>query len=194
MQSSARGTTACRHVAVLNPFLLAGKTASPMVDLRERDRPGFGYHLKVHSFRTLTVILAWAFVVAAFYQKPELLTGAQRLMQRGIEALGDAVPPPWGPRMEFVFREIGGVIWLQITLVVWRCAWHCRVLPRLGGSSCVGIVGRWGNETKRSGFLNDGASKFARIFPDLEMEPAASVGIVVGGRALRSGAMQWLPN
>ena len=110
-----------QHIDTLpisNPFLRAGKTASPMVHLRERDRPGFGYHLKVHSFRTLTVILAWALVVAAFYQKPELLTGAQRLMQRGIEALGDAVPAPWGPRMEFVFREIGGVIWLQITLVV----------------------------------------------------------------------------
>ncbi len=89
-----------------------------MAHLRKRDRPGFGYHLKVHSFRTFTVILAWVLVVAAFYQKPELLTGAQRLMQRGIEALGDAVPSPWGPRMEFVFREIGGVIWLQITLVV----------------------------------------------------------------------------
>jgi len=103
---------------VSNPFLRASKTASPMVHLRERDRPRFGYHLKVHSFRTLTVILAWALVFAAFYQKPELLTGAQRLMQRGIETLGDAVPSPWGPRMEFVFREIGGVIWLQITLVV----------------------------------------------------------------------------
>ena len=89
-----------------------------MAHLRERNRPGFGYHLKVHSFRTLTVILAWALIVAAFYQKPELLTGAQRLMQRGMEAVGDAVPTPWGPRMEFVFREIGGVIWLQVTLVV----------------------------------------------------------------------------
>jgi hypothetical protein len=89
-----------------------------MLSLRERDRPGFGYHLKVHSFRTFTVILAWGLIVAAFYQKPELLTGAQRLMQRGIEAVGDAVPSPWGPRMEFVFREIGGLIWLQITLVV----------------------------------------------------------------------------
>jgi hypothetical protein len=96
----------------------AGQAAQSMAHLRERDRPGFRYHLKVHSFRTLTVILAWVLVVAAFYQKPELLTGAQRLMQRGIEALGDAVPPPWGPRMEFVFREIGGLIWLQITLVV----------------------------------------------------------------------------
>ena len=89
-----------------------------MLSLRERDRPGFGYHLKVHSFRTFTVLLAWGLIVAAFYQKPELLNGAQRLMQRGIEAVGDTVPSPWGPRMEFVFREIGGVIWLQITLVV----------------------------------------------------------------------------
>jgi hypothetical protein len=89
-----------------------------MAHLRERDRPGLRYHLRVHSFRTLTVILAWILVVAAFYQKPELLTGAQRLMQRGIEAVGDAIPAPWGPRIEFVFREIGGVIWLQITLVV----------------------------------------------------------------------------
>ena len=64
------------------------------------------------------MILAWALVFAAFYQKPELLTGAQRLMQRGMETIGDSVPSPWGPRMEFVFREMGGVIWLQITPVV----------------------------------------------------------------------------
>lgn len=83
-----------------------------MVPLRDRDRPGFGYHLKVHSFRTLTVILAWGLIVAAFYGKPEILTGAQRLMQRGIEAIGDTLPTPWGPRVEFVFREIGGLIWL----------------------------------------------------------------------------------
>jgi hypothetical protein len=89
-----------------------------MTPLRDRNRPGLRYHLKVHSFRTFTVILAWVLVFAAFYQKPELLTGAQRLMQRGIEAVGDSLPSPWGPRMEFVFREIGGVIWLQITLVV----------------------------------------------------------------------------
>lgn len=81
-------------------------------------RPGFRYHLKVHSFRTLTVIVAWAFIALAFYDDPELLTGAQRLIQRGIEFVGDNIPPPWGPRIEFVFREIGGLIWLQITLLV----------------------------------------------------------------------------
>jgi hypothetical protein len=86
--------------------------------LPRNTRPGFGYHLKVHSFRTLTVVLAWTLVVVAFYQRPEALTGAQRLIQRGIEVVGDVVPAPWGPRIEFVFREIGGLIWLQITLVV----------------------------------------------------------------------------
>ena len=89
-----------------------------MERLEARNRPGFGYHLKVHTFRTLTAVLAWGLIVTAFYQKPELLTSAQRLMQRGIEAVGDAVPSPWGARMESVFREIGGLIWLQITMVI----------------------------------------------------------------------------
>ena len=88
-----------------------------MKRLGERNRPGFGYHLKVHTFRTLTAVLAWGLVVAAFYQKPELLTSAQRLMQQGIEAIGDAVPSPWGHGW-IVFREIGGLIWLQITMVI----------------------------------------------------------------------------
>jgi hypothetical protein len=79
---------------------------------------GVRHHLRVHSFRALTVLLAWGLIIAAFYQKPELLTGIQRLIQRGIEGLGDNIPPPWGPRIEFVFREIGGLIWLQITLIV----------------------------------------------------------------------------
>lgn len=82
------------------------------------DRPKLKYHLKVHSFRMFTVVLAWILIVAAFYEKPEMLTAAQRLVQHGIEDLGDTIPSPWGPRIEFVFREIGGLIWLQITLLV----------------------------------------------------------------------------
>ena len=75
------------------------------------------YLLKVHTFRILTAALAWWFVVAAFYQKPELLANAQQLMQRGIEAVGDAIPSPWGYGWT-VFREFGGVIWLQITILI----------------------------------------------------------------------------
>src|ERR1700686_4316572 len=79
---------------------------------------GLRHHAKVHSFRIVTVILAWVFIAAAFYEKPELLTALQRVIQRGMEAIGDSIPPPWGPRIEFVFREIGGFIWLQITFIV----------------------------------------------------------------------------
>ena len=87
-------------------------------DRTTRRYSGLRHHAKVHSFRIITVVLAWLLIAAAFYQKPELLTGLQRLIQHGMEAVGDAIPPPWGPRIEFVFREIGGFIWLQITLIV----------------------------------------------------------------------------
>ena len=44
--------------------------------------------------------------MAAFYEKPELLTGAQRLLQHGFEAAGDAIPPPWGyPMIRKPFTE-----------------------------------------------------------------------------------------
>ena len=90
-----------------------------MTRLLHEDRySGFRYHAKVHSFRIVTVILAWVFIAAAFYEKPELLTGLQRAIQKSMEAVGDNIPSPWGPRIEFVFREIGGFIWLQITLIV----------------------------------------------------------------------------
>jgi hypothetical protein len=86
-------------------------------DQRSPESP-LHHHFKVHLFRALTVVLAWFLIIAAFYERPETLTAAQRLIQRGIESLGDAIPSPWGPRIEFVFREIGGFIWLQITLFV----------------------------------------------------------------------------
>jgi hypothetical protein len=89
-----------------------------MAYVPDPNRPGLRYHVRVHSFRVFTVILAWFLIVAAFYEKPDLLTDAQRLIQRGMEEIGDTIPPPWGPRIEFVFREIGGLIWLQITLLV----------------------------------------------------------------------------
>jgi hypothetical protein len=85
----------------------------------------------VHSFRILTVILAWVLIAVAFYEWPELLTGVQRVVQRGMQVVGDNIPSPWGPRIEFVFREIGGFVWLQITLIV--------VLLRVILSSIAGV-------------------------------------------------------
>jgi hypothetical protein len=66
----------------------------------------------------VAVILAWLLIAVAFYERPELLTALQRVIQRAMESVGDTIPSPWGPRIEFVFREIGGFIWLQITLIV----------------------------------------------------------------------------
>jgi hypothetical protein len=86
--------------------------------LRDNRYSGLRHHAKVHSFRLFTVVLAWICIGAAFYERPELLTGLQRAIQHGMEIIGDTIPPPWGPRIEFVFREIGGFIWLQITLIV----------------------------------------------------------------------------
>jgi hypothetical protein len=86
--------------------------------VQENRYSGLRYHGKVHSFRIFTVVLAWVFIAAAFYEAPELLTGLQRAIQQCMEIVGDNIPPPWGPRIEFVFREIGGFIWLQITLIV----------------------------------------------------------------------------
>src|SRR5712672_3612092 len=86
--------------------------------IRENRYSGLKHHAKVHSFRVITVVLAWLLIAAAFYEKPELLTGLQRAIQRSMETVGDSIPSPWGPRIEFVFREIGGFIWLQITVIV----------------------------------------------------------------------------
>jgi hypothetical protein len=99
---------------------------------------GIRHQAKVHSFRALTVILAWVMIAAAFYEKPELLTGLQRAIQSGMQFVGDNVPAPWGPRFEFIFREIGGFIWLQITLIV--------VMLRVVLS---GVAGAWRLSRKR---------------------------------------------
>jgi hypothetical protein len=98
--------------------LLKPKNGETTPLTRDNRYSGLRHHARVHSFRIFTVILAWVFIAAAFYDWPELLTGLQRAVQWGMQAIGDSIPSPWGPRIEFVFREIGGFVWLQITLIV----------------------------------------------------------------------------
>ena len=66
--------------------------AAPLV--RENRYSGLRHHAKVHSFRILTVVLAWLIIAAAFYQKPELLTWLQRAIERSMETVGDSIPSP----------------------------------------------------------------------------------------------------
>ena len=35
-----------------------------------------------------------------------------------IEPVGDAIPAPWGDRIEIIQREVGGFIWLQINVLI----------------------------------------------------------------------------
>lgn len=75
------------------------------------DRPqnlGFKHHAKVQSFRLFTVVLAWVLIAAAFYYRPDLIKQALRASTRAIESVGDAIPSPWGDRIEIMLREIGG--------------------------------------------------------------------------------------
>jgi hypothetical protein len=83
-----------------------------------RDYSGLKHHAKVHSYRIATAIAAWGLVVAIFYYRPDWLKWGLRSATHGIEAIGDALPYPWGDRAEIVLRELGGIIWLQITAVI----------------------------------------------------------------------------
>lgn len=84
----------------------------------QRDYSGLKHHAKVQSFRIFTVILAWGLIAAAFYYRPDLLKWALRTTTHGIEAIGDALPSPWGDRAEVVLRELGGFVWFQVTAII----------------------------------------------------------------------------
>lgn len=79
---------------------------------------GLRHHAKVHSFRIGTALLAWILIGAAFYYRPDLIKAALRYGNRAIESVGDALPYPWGDRIEIMLREIGGFIWIQITALI----------------------------------------------------------------------------
>jgi hypothetical protein len=84
----------------------------------ERDYSGIKHHAKVHSFRIMTALLAWALIVGAFFYRPEWLQWGLRTVTHGFEAAGDALPSPWGARLEIALREIGGFVWVQITFLI----------------------------------------------------------------------------
>jgi hypothetical protein len=84
----------------------------------ERNYSGIKHHAKVHTFRIMTAVLAWALIVCAFYYRPDWLQWGLRTVTHGFEAVGDALPSPWGARIEVVLREIGGFVWIQITALI----------------------------------------------------------------------------
>ena len=89
-----------------------------MNDLTKRDYSGLKHHAKVQLFRFSTVIITWALMIAAFVYYPEWIRSAMRGSTRAIEAVGDMLPPYWGAQAEIVLRELGGFLWMQITVSI----------------------------------------------------------------------------
>ena len=83
-----------------------------------RDYSGFKHHAKVHTFRIATAAAVWLLIVAAFYYRPEWIKWALRNITYAIETAADAIPYPWGDRIEIALRELGGFVWFQITLAI----------------------------------------------------------------------------
>lgn len=81
-------------------------------------RPGLKYHAKVHIFRMSTAALVWVGIIAAFYYRPDWIKWGLRTSTRGMELVGDSLPSPWGDRIEIILREVGGLIWFQITILI----------------------------------------------------------------------------
>ena len=83
-----------------------------------RDYSGIKHHAKVHTFRFATAAATWLLIIAAFYYHPEWIKWGLRTITHGIETVADAVPYPWGDRIEIALRELGGFIWFQVTLAI----------------------------------------------------------------------------
>jgi hypothetical protein len=82
------------------------------------ERPGFKWWLRTHFFRTWTAAVTLAGLVAAYYYKPEWVTWWLRTTTTAIEKLSDALPYPWGDRIEIPLRVLGGSFWIQITVAI----------------------------------------------------------------------------
>lgn len=85
---------------------------------RERDYSGLKHHAKVHAFRFSTLIVAWALLIAAFIFHPSFIAQSLRSSSHGIEALADALPGQISSYVEIGMRELGGLLWFQVTAVI----------------------------------------------------------------------------
>src|SRR5579872_6871619 len=101
---------------------------------------------RTHFFRIWTAIATILLLGLLLVYRPELLTWYLRTTMRLIEAAAARFPYPWGDRIEFFLKEIGGHIWIQITLAIvavrlvtwmplfcWRCyrSWRKGGRPRI---------------------------------------------------------------
>jgi len=94
---------------------------------------------RTHLFRTWTAVVTLIGLGAAYYYKPEWLTWWLRTTTAAIERTADALPYPWGDRIEVPLRVLGGSFWIQITLAIIIV----RMFAWLIGCGCGHSWRRW---------------------------------------------------
>ena len=95
--------------------------------------------LRMHFFRVWTAAATVAGLMAAYYYRPEWLTWWLRTTTAIIERVSDALPYPWGDRIEIPLRVLGGSFWIQITLAILAV----RIVTWLIGRGCGHGWRRW---------------------------------------------------
>ena len=76
------------------------------------------HHAKVHSFRLGTAIAAWVLLIAAFIYYPQIISETLRGFSHGVEQVTDELPGRLGAYTEIGLRELGGLLWLQIAVLI----------------------------------------------------------------------------
>jgi hypothetical protein len=85
-----------------------------------RDFSGLKHHAKVHTFRFATLILGWALLIVAFIFYLRYIAQSLRAFSHGVESVADMLPDQISSYVEIVLRELGGMLWFQVTAVSWR--------------------------------------------------------------------------
>ena len=102
---------------------------------QKRDYAGLKHHARVHTFRLSTVLIAWALLIAAFIFYPQYIAQSLRAFSHGVENIADALPDQIGSYIEIGLRELGGLLWFQITaliIVVRVILWGIAAVWRMG--------------------------------------------------------------
>src|SRR5205085_881405 len=85
---------------------------------QRRDYSGLKHHAKVHTFRIGTAIVAWVLLIATFVIYPKLIAQMLRVFSHTVENVADAMPEQLGSYVEIGLRELGGMLWFQITAAI----------------------------------------------------------------------------
>jgi hypothetical protein len=64
------------------------------------------------------LIVGWVFLIAAFIFYPKYIVQSLRAFSHGVESVADMLPDQIGSYVEIGLRELGGLLWFQVTAVI----------------------------------------------------------------------------